>query len=846
MFYTGVVEDRFDPLKLGRLRVRIVGFHTGDKIELPTEDLPWAVVMQSIVSAATSGVGYSPTGIVEGAYVIVIFQDEHQQQPIVIGTIGGIPAANKNQTITIVKTSESLAFETTDGSTVVAPNAVLNTPLIRNSGEIKKPTPALLPSDNCYNLIKNEEKLSSLTEGKNNFVSPSRASSLSELTEIFAYQDTSNIWTIGWGNTTLQNGSAVTASTKITKKEADDLLVYKVLNEFAAGVRRNLQAPVTQSMFDSLVAIAYNTGVTGLVSSGVFSAINTMDYEGAASQILVLRTNNGLLSDRRKREKNLFAAEGFPRRDMSAINPPLTETLTTPDDASQNPVVSLKPTSNVGENIDLIRRIEGFRDPNGVYPKTVGEPDTHRLARHEKVDQTIVFSKEAARAKDIKTGGDEEWTQPKIPYDATYPYNQVRATESGHLEEFDDTEGRERIHRYHRAGTYEEIDKNGTRVNRIVGDDYEIIERNGHVLIRGTMNVTIIGNNNVRIENDSTIDVLGNVNLSVGGDMETGVSGDYKMKVDGKFIIDAKEIDFKVRENFYIAVNENFEIGVKQDFKSYALGMWAVDANPVEISSGSAVDVDTELPEIIKETDQIQMGKGPATGVPEFPKLTAPSRLESDEGQYETPEDGDPAEYEKKLDALGAGTGPILSKQVQSVIPEEKLPAPINRDCKLIPSTGEVDRNFRLSPNYVLKDLDLRNVISAEPVVALSRAEIVCNLKSLAENCLEPIRQLYPSAKITSGYRNYVPAGGSTNSDHLYGAAADIVIGGYDRAQHYAAVQEIAKILPAYTQLILEYRGTSTIWIHVAFNEKRGLRMQKLTINNGKTVAPAGSFTLLG
>jgi hypothetical protein len=88
MFYTGVVEDRFDPLKLGRLRVRIVGFHTVDNTELPTEDLPWAVVMQPINSAATSGVGLSPTGIVEGAFVIVIFQDEHQQQPIVIGTIG--------------------------------------------------------------------------------------------------------------------------------------------------------------------------------------------------------------------------------------------------------------------------------------------------------------------------------------------------------------------------------------------------------------------------------------------------------------------------------------------------------------------------------------------------------------------------------------------------------------------------------------------------------------------------------------------------------------------------------------------------------------------------------------
>ena len=30
-FYTGVVEDRFDPLSLGRVRVRLYGLHTDDK-----------------------------------------------------------------------------------------------------------------------------------------------------------------------------------------------------------------------------------------------------------------------------------------------------------------------------------------------------------------------------------------------------------------------------------------------------------------------------------------------------------------------------------------------------------------------------------------------------------------------------------------------------------------------------------------------------------------------------------------------------------------------------------------------------------------------------------------------
>ena len=91
VFYTGCVENRLDPLMLGRCQVRIVGLHTHDKVELPTKDLPWAHPMGPITSASMNGIGWSPTGIVQGTWVIIIFLDEYHQQPIMIGTIGGIP-----------------------------------------------------------------------------------------------------------------------------------------------------------------------------------------------------------------------------------------------------------------------------------------------------------------------------------------------------------------------------------------------------------------------------------------------------------------------------------------------------------------------------------------------------------------------------------------------------------------------------------------------------------------------------------------------------------------------------------------------------------------------------------
>ena len=56
-WWVGVVEDRFDPLYIGRCKVRIVGYHTPNKSDLPTEDLPWTYPIQPITSAAMSGKG---------------------------------------------------------------------------------------------------------------------------------------------------------------------------------------------------------------------------------------------------------------------------------------------------------------------------------------------------------------------------------------------------------------------------------------------------------------------------------------------------------------------------------------------------------------------------------------------------------------------------------------------------------------------------------------------------------------------------------------------------------------------------------------------------------------------
>ena len=57
MSFYGVVEDRHDPMKIGRVRVRIHGIHNADKTQIATPDLPWAQVLLPTTSAGLSGFG---------------------------------------------------------------------------------------------------------------------------------------------------------------------------------------------------------------------------------------------------------------------------------------------------------------------------------------------------------------------------------------------------------------------------------------------------------------------------------------------------------------------------------------------------------------------------------------------------------------------------------------------------------------------------------------------------------------------------------------------------------------------------------------------------------------------
>ena len=72
-----------------------------------------------------------------------------------------------------------------------------------------------------------------------------------------------------------------------------------------------------------------------------------------------------------------------------------------------------------------------------------------------------------------------------------------------------------RLFTYHRSGTFEEIHPDGSKVVKIVGDDYEIIAGSRNCYVKGSVNLTVDGN----------------VRQLVKGDYVLEVEGDYTQKI---------------------------------------------------------------------------------------------------------------------------------------------------------------------------------------------------------------------------------------------------------------------------------------------------------------------------
>jgi len=114
-----------DKLEAGRVQIRVFGRHD-DITNLPDKDLPWAMVMQPVTSAAHGRMGSTPVGLIKGSKVIGFWVDEDNQNAIIIGSfakVGDVKGETSVGNIADIDTSVNGVPSPSQGSTQYPYNA---------------------------------------------------------------------------------------------------------------------------------------------------------------------------------------------------------------------------------------------------------------------------------------------------------------------------------------------------------------------------------------------------------------------------------------------------------------------------------------------------------------------------------------------------------------------------------------------------------------------------------------------------------------------------------------------------------------------------------------------------
>jgi hypothetical protein len=241
---------------------------------------------------------------------------------------------------------------------------------------------------------------------------------------------------------------------------------------------------------------------------------------------------------------------------------------------------------------------DGRSDPDKRFPRKeyVGVSSVNNIAR-------------GTRVKNVYTGGSIPGMDLELNEEPStqYPENQVKETASGHIVEYDDTNGRERVMIRHRTGSGVEMRADGTVILSSTNNTLRIVAANEKVIVEGDGEVVYNGNLKMR--------VAGDFDLEVGGDFNVNVTGNKEERIKSSLIESvSKNKTMTVGENKaetivgadVLTVLKDKDIMVKGAFETNVQGAIELDAGGI-LTLSSESKLIASSPDTSISTDNISV-----------------------------------------------------------------------------------------------------------------------------------------------------------------------------------------------------------------------------------------------
>lgn len=519
-WWIGVVEDRNDPEKIGRCRVRIFGVHSEETSLIPTEDLPWAVPVYSVNNSDTFS---APK---EGEYVIGFFLDgSFCQAPAILGILPGFNRQNPpaGHGFGDLRDADKIRNSPRKPTAIDYPEARSGHPTAITGNIINDGLGvAKVAADNIVlHVPLSLTARASLTDDNQNVIGYNHKLTQRELNQ---------------GYISLNNGEVISingyngANTQITKTQAKVLLdtdIIDTIKRAKDSIGEDTWNKLNVPQKAGLVLNAYHLGTkVDFEKSGVRTAVSNGDVIRAAqllsAEMLKSSTGKYLKSEDSLAHIAASLFKSIPRSELAA--------------ARANTITEVNPLGVSGAGVGVQVHESNISDDNDAESLKYPSPEEINKASLSDLvtaaDKTLIQKFRERSPISVIGANNESWSEPAPAYSAEYPHNKARETESGHIFEMDDTPLNERIHLAHRSGSFVEWYPSGTKVEKVVKNNYRIVMSDDHLYVAGKVNIVLESNANIRVVGDCFLQVENNVDAKVSGNLNFSVGDSFNVKAN--------------------------------------------------------------------------------------------------------------------------------------------------------------------------------------------------------------------------------------------------------------------------------------------------------------------------